>query len=110
MEGNRPLTLRKPLTPSYDSAGQLIGGEYEDIEVFGLRNDRTGVETERLDVGTAIGRTSWRVRSDGIEDIDTSWKLTDDKGRDANIVFVAEAKGRFVPGAFLDIYVENVSV
>ena len=110
MEGDRRLIVRKPMPASYDSVGQPLDSQYEDIEVYGRRRDRSGIEATRLDSTVAIGRTSWRIRSAGIEDIDPAWKFQDDRGRDCNIIFVSEPSGPFQQGEFYDVFVEQVSV
>ena len=110
MEGTRHLVFMKPVAGGFDSAGQEMEPSYDEIVVYGTRNDRAGIETTRLETSVSIARTVWRVRSAGIEDVNASWKLRDDRGQECNITHVAESVGSFQRGEFYDVFCDAVSV
>ena len=104
MEGNRRIVLHEPQPGPTDAAGFPTAGVPIDRVVWATRTDRGASGGERLLDEAEVGewQTRIRVRLPGLESLDTSWTLTDERGRRHDIERVAEPPGP--RGRWWDIY------
>ena len=91
MEGDELITLMEPQDLTSDDLGQVTPSSYQDHPIWAKRSDRAGKETESGATEYGNWDTRFQVRRDGLNDMDETWLLVDERGRNYDIQAVIEA-------------------
>ncbi len=92
MEGDRRLVLHEP-TPGQNVGGQIVPGTPIDHVVWAIRRDRGGGEGLQADTHVGEWNSRYELRGEGLEDIDHTWTITDEKRRKLDIEAISEVPG-----------------
>ena len=91
MEGDRRITLLEPVEPTRDEYGGVIDeGVPVRHVVWATRRDRGDAEDENANTLAGEWQTVFRVRREGIEDVNHKWSVKDERGTRWNIERVSE--------------------
>ena len=84
MEGDRQITLRSPDDPPVIRSG-----------IWAVRTDRGGGEVIAAETQVGNWTIRWRVRQIGLEDLDHTWELTDERGQVHGLESLRDINRRF---------------
>ncbi len=88
VEGNRPIVLRRPVSPAYDKAGRLVAQAPAEATAYARVYDRGGHEFYRNHAVGAEWDRRFVLRRDGLEALSNDWHLVYE-GQVYDIVSVA---------------------
>ena len=83
MEGNRRITLIEPGEPPVSH------------RAWAARNDRGGGETVQAETQVGNWTIRWRVRQEGLADLDHTWNLVDERSQRHDIESLRDVSRRF---------------
>ena len=84
MEGDRRVTLIQPGDPPIIHSG-----------IWAVRNDRGGGETVQAETQVGNWSIRWRVRQIGLENLDHTWDLLDERSQVHDIESLRDVSRRF---------------
>lgn len=83
---NRPIVLYEPGPETVTALGDTVKGAGIEHALYAERQDRGGHEETESDTQFGTWETRWRMRKIGIESVDHTWTLRDEKGKTHDIV------------------------
>ena len=90
-----PIKLLKPGPESFNEYGETLYCDYEELECYGIREkERGGQERLKDNIEGGDYTVVWRVRMEGMEALDTKWRLEDENKGTYDIVEVQPSSNR----------------
>ncbi len=91
MEGDRKITLLESGPETQDQYGQVTHGEPVRHTGWAIRRDRGGSEGLQADTEVGNWNSRFQVRMLGLETLDHTWTLIDERGREFDIEAISQA-------------------